>query len=51
MDIKWHLHESDEQNLNWCGQRRLFSSRNSSIGLKTVLLKILLHIGDSKIGQ
>ena len=50
MDSNWLWLESDEWNLDWCGQRRLFSSRNSSIGSKAILLKILLHTGNNETG-
>ena len=50
MDSNWLLHESDELNHDWCGQRRLFSSRNLSIGLKKILSKILLHTGNNETG-
>ena len=30
---------------------RLFFSRNSNIGLKTILSRILLHIGNNETGQ
>ena len=47
VDSKWCLHESDERDPDWSGERRLFSSINSSIGLKTILSKILLYIGNN----
>ena len=40
----------DERNPDCCGHRKLFASRNSSIGLKTILAQILLHIGNNETG-
>ena len=47
MDSNWFLHESDERDPDWCGEGRLFSSINLSIGLKTILSKNLLYIGNN----
>ena len=51
MDSNWLWNESDEQNPVTRRMRRLFFSRNSSIGLKTILLKILLNTGNNETVQ